>query len=138
MMNNLTILASTVSNEAPLLAALTIVSACVAVLVWVIKFLFQKILPAMENNNKLTEQANKATKANTKATKAADTYLRERNGRDNEHHKAVLESIEAIPKAMNKIAKDQEMAIIKAVKVEKQSVAEQKVEHMTVNHKDKE
>ena len=137
-MNNLTIFASTVSSEAPLLAALTIVSACVAVLVWVIKFMFTKILPAMENNNKLTAQANVLTKANTKATKSADEYLRERNGRDNEHHAAVLESIKAIPTAMNKIARDQERAIIKAVKVEKQSVAEQKVEHMTVNKRDKE
>lgn len=141
-MNNLTIFASTVSSEAPLLAALTIVSACVAVLVWVIKFMFTKILPAMENNNKLTAQANVLTKANTKATKSADEYLRERNGRDNEHHKATLKAIEEIPNTLKKIAKDQEKAIIKAVQVDKQSINKQNVnetttEHLTVKKQDK-
>jgi hypothetical protein len=125
-------------TDGALLAALGIVSVCVGVLVWVIKFMFEKILPALENNNKLTAQTIELTKANTKATKSADEYLRQRNGRDNEHHKAALEAINAIPKTLKKIAIDQEKAIIKAVKVDKQSVTEQKVEHMTVNHKDKE
>lgn len=114
-------------NDAGLLAALGIVSTCVAGLIWVIKRMFNDILPALNGLKNATLQ-------NTEATKSADTYLRERNGRDNEHHAAVLNAINQIPNTLKKIAKDQEIAIIKAVKVERQSVKEQKVEHQTVKH----
>lgn len=116
-------------NDAGLLAALGIVASCVAGLIWVIKRMFSDILPALNGLKKSTDQ-------NTEATKSADTYLRDRNGRDAEHHKAALKAIQAIPKTLKKIAKDQEVAIIKAVKVDKQSVTEQRVEHQTVRAKD--
>lgn len=109
-------------NETGLIAALGIVSACVAGLIWVIKKMFNDIIPAIDGLKKATDQ-------NTKATKSADTYLRDRNGRDTEHHKATLVAIEAIPVTLKKIANDQEKAIIKAVKVDRQSVTEQRVEH---------
>jgi len=117
-------------NEAVLLSALAIVATCVAGLIWVIKYLFSQIVPAMKGLEEATAQ-------NTAATKSADIYLRERNGRDNEHHSAVLESINEIPKTMKKIADDQSSAIIKAVSVNKQSVAEQTVKHQTVEVKEK-
>lgn len=116
-------------NEAPLIAALGIVSACVAGLIWVIKRMFSDIVPALDGLKRATDQ-------NTSATKSADEYLRDRNGRDKEHHKATLKSINAIPATLKKIAKDQEIAIIKAVKVERQSVTEQRVEHQTIKEKD--
>lgn len=123
-------------NEAVLLAALGIVSACVGALVWIIKFMFEKILPALENNNKLTASGIELTKANTLATKSADQYLRERNGRDNEHHTAVLESINAIPTTMQTIANAQSKAILEAVKnghhIKKQIVDKQEVGKSTV------
>lgn len=112
-------------NDAGLIAALGIVSACVAGLIWVIKKMFNDIVPALNGLKRATEQ-------NTSATKSADTYLRERNGRDNEHHTAVLASINEIPATMKKIADAQSSAIIEAVNVKKQSVAEQRVEHQTV------
>lgn len=117
------------ANDAGLLAALGIVSACVAGLIWVIKRMFNDIIPALD--------------ANTEATKSADVYLRERNGRDNEHHQATLKAIEEIPNTLKKIAKDQEKAIIKAVQVDKQSINKQNVnettiEHITVKKQDKE
>ena len=115
-------------NEAPLIAALGIVSACVGGLIWVIKRMFSDVVPALEGLKKATDQ-------NTSATKAADTYLRDRNGRDKEHHTASLRAIRAIPVTLKKIADDQEKAIIRAVKVEKQSVTEQKVEHQTISNK---
>lgn len=112
-------------NEAVLLSALGIVATCVAGLIWVIKYLFSQIVPALNGLEKVT-------RLNTEATKSADTYLRERNGRDNEHHTAVLESINEIPKTMQKIANAQSSAIIEAVSVRRQSVAEQRVEHQTI------
>lgn len=114
-------------NSPELLAALGIVSACVAGLIWVIKKMFNDILPALNGLKRATEQ-------NTSATKSADTYLRERNGRDNEHHAATLKAINAIPVTLKDIADAQEKAIIKAVKVDRQSVTEQKVEHQTIKH----
>ena len=92
-----------------LLAALAIVSACVGSLVWVIKHLFTEILPVINNLVKVTE-------LNTQATKSADIYLRERNGRDNHFHTEVMEALNAI--------KEQS---------KNQQVAEQTVEHQTVN-----
>jgi len=92
-----------------LLAALAIVSACVALLGWVIKFLFTKILPVIENLVKVTE-------LNTEATKSSDTYLRERNGRDIHFHENIMKSLLVIQEG----AKNQQ-------------VAEQTVEHQTVN-----
>lgn len=115
-------------EDGALIAALGIVSACVGGLIWVIKKMFNDILPAINGLKNATEQ-------NTKATKSADVYLRERNGRDNEHHKAVLDSLDAIPTTLKKIADDQQKAIIKAVNVDKQSITEQKVENQTVMHK---
>lgn len=92
--------------------------------------MFNDIVPALNGLRKATEQ-------NISATKSADIYLRERNGRDNEHHQAVLESINAIPDTLRNIADDQQKAIIKAVKVSKQNVTEQKVEHQTIKTREK-
>lgn len=91
--------------------------------------MFEKLLPALENNNIMTA-------ANTKATASADTYLRERNGRDNEHHAAVLKSLDAIPTTMQTIADAQSQAILSAVKgdqhIVKQIVDKQEVGKSTV------
>lgn len=116
-------------NSPELLAALGIVSACVAGLIWVIKRMFNDILPALDG-------LKAATQSNTSATKSADEYLRERNGRDNEHHAATLKAINAVPTTLQKIADDQAKAIIKAVTVEKQSVNEQTVAHQHVKSQD--
>ena len=95
-----------------LLAALAIVSACVAALVWVIKFLFTKMMPAIENLVKVTE-------LNTDATKSSDTYLRERNGRDIHFHENIMKSLLVIQKG-----------------AKNQIVEEQTVEHQVVNNKE--
>ena len=92
-----------------LLAALAIVSACVGSLVWVIKHLFTEILPVIHNLVKVTE-------LNTEATKSSNVYLRERNGRDSHFHGEVMAALKAI--------KEQS---------KNQQVAEQTVEHQTVN-----
>lgn len=81
------------SDSTVLLAALGIVSACVGALIYVIKFMFQKIVPLLES---LTISTDK----NTKATKKADEYLRERNGRDNEFHGEVMKGLKAIQTAV--------------------------------------
>lgn len=120
-------------TDAGLLAALGIVSSCVLLLGWIIKFMFMKLLPAMENNNKLTEEGNKLTKANTKATTTADIYLRERNGRDNEHHEATLKAIKKIPTVLQEIADSQAASIIKAVGKGTQHLDKQVVDKQIVN-----
>ncbi len=118
-------------NDAVMLAALGIVSACVAGLIWVIKRMFNDILPALKN---LT----KATELNTSATQSADTYLKARNGRDIEKHAELLKATQAIPDTLKRIADDQASAIIKAVTVQEnikeQHVGMQNVEHL---HMDK-
>lgn len=149
-------------NEAVMLAALGIVSACVAGLIWVIKRMFNDVVPALKH---LT----KATESNTEATKSADAYLQQRNGRDIERHAkdieiqntmvaemkkipdiiystqqqrkkesdAVLKATQAIPRTLKKIASDQAVAIIKAVSVKEQHVEHQEVQHIHVNKSSK-
>lgn len=75
------------------LAIVAILATCVGGLIWVIKYLFQKILPVIE-------QLVKATDKNTETTKHADEYLRERNGRDSKMHKEVLDGMRAIRTAV--------------------------------------
>lgn len=115
-------------NDAGLIAALGIVSACVAGLIWVIKRMFNDIVPAIDGLKKATEQ-------NTSATKSADTYLKERNGRDNEHHTATLKAINTIPITMKKIADAQATAIISAVEVREQHVEFQHIDKQTMERK---
>lgn len=80
------------SESAVLIAALGVVSACVGGLIWIIKFLFEKLLPRIDEGNVALSHLAKATDQNTRATKAADAYLRDRNGRDAEHAKVSLEN----------------------------------------------
>ncbi len=74
------------SDNTIILAALGIVASCVAGLIWVIKYMFSRIVPALEG---LTN----STVANTVATKRADDYLRDRNGRDNTMHKELIKAV---------------------------------------------
>ncbi len=71
------------------LAIVAILATCVAALVWVIKFMFTKIVPLLEGLTAAVEK-------NTAATEKADQYLKERNGRDNEMHQQVLMDLHAI------------------------------------------
>lgn len=104
------------ANDAGLLAALGVVSACVAGLLWIIKFMFNRLVPLLENSNKLMAESNNLTKANTKITHNADQYLRQRNGRDIEFHAKQLESINAIPIKMQEIADAQAKTLIENFK----------------------
>lgn len=115
-------------GESSNLAVIAILATTVGALVWVIKYLFTKVVPALDGLKQSTE-------ANTQATKAADQYLRERNGRDSEHHTESLKAIQAIPPTLQKIADEQAQAIIKAVTVQEQHVEHQYVEKETVNKK---
>lgn len=111
--------------------------AVVAVVVLFLKFIkeeAEKRDKTYANVAKALDKLSKATTKNTSATASADEYLRERNGRDNEHHASTLKAIQKIPTTLDTIAKAQEKAIIKAVKVDRQNVTEQKVEHQTVRH----
>lgn len=116
---------NSIVNDAGLLAALGIVSACVAALVWVIRFMFGRLVP-------MIEELIKNTAANTSITESADKYLRDRNGRDSEHHKATLSAINKIPTTMKKIADAQAKAIIKAVDIREQHVEHQHIDKQTL------
>lgn len=116
-------------NSAVTIAIVGILATCVGGLLWIIKFMFNKMTPLLEGLTKSTD-------ANTSATKTADKYLRDRNGRDAESHKESIKAIEAIPLKMQAIADKQAATLIKnlkklpAQKIEHQHVQEQKVENV--------
>lgn len=115
------------------IAVVGVLATCVGALVWVIKFLFQKLLPAFEQQTKVTRRLVTATAANTKATRAADTYLRDRNGRDNEFQKHNLEAIDAIPAKMQAIADRQAKALTHTQNIHDQYIQRQKVDKQHVS-----
>lgn len=113
-------------NEAVLLSALGIVGACFAGLIWVIKFQFEKIIPALDGLKNATDN-------NTEATKSADTYLRERNGRDAKMHVELIASIKEIPKQIIDTADKTAHALMDTPI--SQHVEKQEVKHQVVVEK---
>lgn len=109
-------------DNAVTLAVVGVLATCVGGLLWIIKFMFNKMVPMMEENIK-------ATIANTEATRSADKYLKERNGRDIEKHEELIKATEAIPVKMQYIADTQAKAIVNNLK----QVKEQKVTHQYVD-----
>ena len=84
-------------NDAALLAALAIVATISGALVWIIKYLFNTFKPVMD-------ELVKATQANTAATISADTYLKQRNGRDIDFHTEIMTKLQDIPNQAAKAA----------------------------------
>ncbi len=108
-----------IDNSAIVIASLGIVATAVGALSYIVKLLVVEVKKSIENSTKsqvavakALEKVSKNTDKNTQATKHADEYLRQRNGRDNEHHTAVLKALEVVPQTLRKIADDA------AVKVE--------------------
>lgn len=85
-------------GNAVTLAVVAILATCVAGLMWIIKFMFSKLLPVIDRGAVSTERLVEVTKQNTKQIKVADDYLRKRNGRDNDMHRELVAAIAEIPK----------------------------------------
>ncbi len=77
-------------------AIVGVLATCVGALIWIIKYIFQHLTPAIDN-------LKNATSANTKATRSADKYLKERNGRDGEIHKELFNKIDIQNEALVKL-----------------------------------
>ena len=105
-------------EEAVIIAIVAILGTTTGALIWIIKYLFEKIYPVLE---KLVV----ATEMNTQATISSDTYLRQRNGRDIEFHLEMIKKIEAIPVKVDEqtgtLAKElKRMGDLTAVRVEQE------------------
>ena len=109
-------------NSAVTLAVVAILATCVGGLLWIIKYMFNKFVPMVEENNK-------AIMANTEATKNADKYLRERNGNDAEKHEELIKATQDIPVKMQEIADHQAKSLVASLK----EVKEQHVSHQQVD-----
>lgn len=119
------------------IAIVTVLGSAVAGLIWVIQFLFSKLLPAIEDLQGMVANGNELTKANTSATKSADRYLRGRNGRDAKQHAELVKATQAIPITMRKIADEQADALKKALTdLPAQHVGAQNVDKQTVGQQD--
>lgn len=120
-------------GESSNLAVIGILASCVGALVWIIKYLFAKIIPNLEKNTDMLKLLADVTTNNTAATKSADEYLRERNGRDIEFHTQVVERLDAVPLKMEQIALKQAKEL---KRITMQDVKEQTVQHQTVANKE--
>src|ERR1039458_6738853 len=86
-------------------AVVGVLASCVGGLIWVIKTMFNQIIPLIENGNKTLIKVDASQKANIRATKANTIYLHERNGRDAEFQKENIEAIRAVPQQIIESAK---------------------------------
>src|ERR1039458_7864511 len=113
-----------------------ILGTTVAALIWVIKFMFSKILPLLEHANSNIQTNNRLTKSMEKTTKAADEYLRARNGRDADVAKVLLDttkkSHDALIKAINAIPTQIVKSANITAKVLSQTPIDQHIEHQEV------
>ncbi len=99
--------------------------AVVVVVLLFLRFIQQEATKRDQTYAEIAKSLNKltaATEKNTDATKSADAYLKQRNGRDIEKHTELLKATQAIPRTLKRIAADQAVAIIRAVKVDHQYV----------------
>lgn len=91
------------TSDAPvILAILGVLGTCVGGLIWVIKRLFERVVPAMDNISIALEKLSTSTESNTRAIKAADTYLQKRNGATDKHHANVTKAVKAVSDTVNK------------------------------------
>lgn len=115
-----------------ILAIVAVLATLVGSLVWVLKFVFEKLLPRIDEGNKiieknshLVEKLGVSTTQNTAATKSADEYLRQRNGRDNEMHAELIKAVQEIPAQIIKTA-------TVTAKAPHETTVDQHVENQTV------
>lgn len=120
-------------NATTTIAIVGVLATCVGGLLWIIKFLFNQLLPRLDVGNVILEKLTVATQENTTATKNADKYLQERNGRDNEMHAEMIKAINAIPEQIIKTA-TVTAKVLAATPVE-QHIGTQKVETQVVREK---
>lgn len=126
------------SDTAVTIAVVGILGTTVGALIWIIKYLFNKIVPLMENANTNIQTNNRLTKSLERTTKRADEYLRQRNGHDAEvaqqlilttkqAHLEVIRAIAEIPAQIKKSADTTAQALHDAPiqNVEKQTVQTQ-------------
>lgn len=121
-------------DSAVTIAVVGVLATCVGGLLWIIKFLFNKLLPRIEEGNLALGKLSKSTDANTKATKSADKYLQERNGRDAEIHEELVTAINAIPAQIIKTAHITAKTL--ADTPHDQHIKTQTVDKQTVNSKE--
>lgn len=111
------------SSSTITIAVVGVLATCVGGLLWVIKFMFTKMVPSIDGLTKATDN-------NTKATASADRYLKDRNGRDAIMHKELIKAVGEIPKQIIATAEITSKTLKKAPL--KQTVKKQEVEVQTV------
>lgn len=100
------------------LAVVAILATCVAGLLWIIKFMFNKLLPMIEKSNEASKAAQKASNENTK-------YLKERNGRDAEIHQKLIKEIQTMPERISQEVHEQhiERQEVKAAEIKEAKIS---------------
>ena len=114
----------------------SILGLTVGALIWVIKFMFNKLIPRLDKGNEAIGKLVVATNKNMGVIKSADTYLRDRNGRDattaqllvdttiSTHHETI-KAIKSLQDSMSKTAVTTAKTLLKAP-------LDQHVEHQDV------
>jgi len=87
----------TAFDTAMAIGVVGVLGTCVGGFIWVIKFMFGKLVPAIDALTEASENTTKSSNANVRATQAATAYLKLRNGRDAEFQKENVTAIRAIP-----------------------------------------
>lgn len=106
-----------IDNNSVTLAVVAILATCVAGLLWIIKFMFNRLLPLIEKSTKASVAAQKSSNENTK-------YLKDRNGRDAEIHERLIKEIQTMPEKISQDVLEQhvERQEVKSAKITKSDI----------------
>lgn len=91
-------------SNAVSLAALGVLATAVGLVAWVVKYALTRLGKDLQEHTKAAVKQTASNEELVRAVKSFDTYLRERNGRDNEVHKQLLAGFDKVPTSVQTIA----------------------------------
>jgi hypothetical protein len=114
-----------------------ILASCVAGLLWIIKFLFTRLIPRLDKGNEVMEGLVEATKLNTRAVKSADDSRRIVRTRDTKIAEQLIKTTKESHDTMIKAVQDIPTQIIKSAALTAKAIHEtppsQKIDKQEVN-----
>lgn len=112
------------ASDGALLAALAIVSSCVAGLIWIIRYMFTKFLPVIVAMKTSLDLNTVATQKNTELVVKVDQHITEVNGSHKEIAQKTIESMSGleasvhdIPEKLEQIASKSSETGLAAIKI---------------------
>lgn len=121
------------NSNAVALAALGVLASCIACVVWVVRTVLGRVAPALDKHSRSADNISATVKKLDGSIKSFDTYLRERNGRDNEMFTAQIAAMKSLKdnfSAMTESTHEKDSEILKEIRQIKIKTQDVKTQHV--------